>query len=205
MQKKDASGLQVIKKEDKERRVSAFLKAHLERRKLSGARDTQEFLLVARSSESPVCRAVSAMAPALADAGISLRIVLTSADSGVFHSETSASATLLETSGLRVLTDTRLYEAHEQLVLDCETCWIGDCMRREPAKCDAYENYSNASAETAKAAAATFEHLWKMSTPTAPVTRMMPAVGFKDSQEASVFSRTLPGQGKAAPTVLTRH
>jgi hypothetical protein len=31
----------------------------------------------------------------------------------------------------------RLVEAHEQLVLGPETCWIGDCMQRDPAKCDA--------------------------------------------------------------------
>ena len=43
----------------------------------------------------------------------------------------------------------RLIEAHEQLVLGPQTCWIGDSMRREPAKCDAYETYIDDCAETA--------------------------------------------------------
>lgn len=205
MQNKDASGLQVIRKEDKEQRVGAFVKAHLENRTLSGAHEAQEFLLIARSSESPVCRALSAMMPALAEAGISVRVVLTAADTGVFHSETGASSALLETATLRILSDARLYEAHEQLVLDHENCWIGDCMRREPAKSDAYENYAGDNAETARAAASTFERLWQMSTPTVPVARLMPAVGYKDSRTASVLSRTISGNEKSAPTVLTRH
>jgi hypothetical protein len=54
----------------------------------------------------------------------------------------------------------RLIEAHEQLVLGPETCWIGDCMRRDPAKCDAYESYVEGCGEAAGCAAVSFERLW---------------------------------------------
>ena len=59
----------------------------------------------------------------------------------------------------------RLIEAHEQLVLGPETCWIGDCMRRDPAKCDAYESYVEGCGEAAGCAAVSFERLWLASQP----------------------------------------
>jgi hypothetical protein len=61
----------------------------------------------------------------------------------------------------------RLIEAHEQLVLGPETCWIGDCMRRDPSRCDAYENYVEGCGEAAGCAIVSFERLWFASEPLA--------------------------------------
>lgn len=205
MQANDTSGLQVIKKEDKERRVTAFVKAHLDRSEQSGAPEAGEMLLVARSYESPVCRAVTALLPDLKKAGISIRMIMTAVDGGIIQPPANVSTDLVETATVRIVCDPRLYEAHEQLVLDGETCWIGDCMRREPAKCDAYENYCQDNGATAKSAALTFARLWQLSTPAAPLAHMIPRYGFKDTQAAGLLSKSATGSDKSAPTVLTRH
>jgi hypothetical protein len=203
MRDKEHSGLQVVRKEEKESRVTAFVERHLEQ---SIARDGAcEFLLVARSPESPVCLALSALTPKLAANGISVRIVFTAIDTGAFHVDTDASTALLQVATSRVVSDARLYEAHEQLILDAETCWIGDCMRREPAKRDAYENYSQACAETARSASVAFSHLWRVSSPSAPSSRMATPFGFKDSPEAEIIARNMSGEENTPPTASTRH
>jgi hypothetical protein len=52
--------------------------------------------------------------------------------------------------------DPRLIEAHEQLVLGAQTCWIGDSMRRDPTKCDAFESYVEGCGEAAGCALVSF-------------------------------------------------
>lgn len=205
MRDKNTSGLQVVVKEEKEPRVKAFVEQHIA--KLEGRPDAApvEYLLVARSPESPVCRALSALAPALAKQQITVRVIFTAIDTGAFQGDLEASAGLLQMATSRIVCDSRLYEAHEQLILDAETCWIGDCMRREPAKRDAYESYATSSAATAHAAALTFARLWKAGSATVPVSRFMPTIGYKDAQETSVFSHPLADGESSPPTALTRH
>ena len=201
----NTSGLQVVAKEDKEPRVKAFIEQHIEKLAAQIERPPVEYLLVARSPESPVCRALSSLASALSDQQVTVRIVFTAIDVGAFQGDLAATADLLQMSSCRIVCDSRLYEAHEQLVLDAETCWIGDCMRREPAKRDAYECYATTSEMTAYAASASFSHLWGAGSPTVPVSRFMPTVGYKDAHDAGVFSHTLPDGETAMPTALTRH
>jgi hypothetical protein len=91
----------------------------------------------------------------------------------------------------------RLVEAHEQLVLGPETCWIGDCMRRDPAKCDAYESYVEGCGEAAGCAAVSFERLWGASEPLVSRTAHRggsPRAGQPPAIEAA-----------PQPTVGTRH
>ncbi|MBU1210734.1 MAG: hypothetical protein KJ587_05600 [Alphaproteobacteria bacterium] len=205
MRDSKTSGLQVVTKEEKEPRVKAFIEQHIE--KLEGRPDWApvEFLLVARSPESPVCRALSALAPALAAQKIAVRVVFTAIDTGAFQGDLAASANLLQMATSRIVCDSRLYEAHEQLILDEETCWIGDCMRREPAKRDAYESYTTSSVATAHAAALTFAHLWRAGSATVPISRFMPAIGYKEAQEAGIFSHPHADGENSPPTALTRH
>jgi len=205
MRDKITSGLQVVSKQDKEPQVKAFIEQHLAELGSRAAAAPLEYLLVARSPESPVCRALSALAPALADQRVSIRIVFTAIDTGAFQGDLAASADLLRMATSRIVCDSRLYEAHEQLVLDAETCWIGDCMRCEPAKRDAFECYATTAADTARAANTAFAYLWRAASPSAPVSRFMPSVGYKDAHDAGVFSHALSEGDNEAPTVLTRH
>jgi len=200
-----ASGLQVVAKEDKEPRVKAFIEQHIETLEAKTGTEAAEYLLVARSPESPVCRALSALAPTLSDLHISVRVIFTAIDTGAFQGDLAAAADLLQIANCRIVCDSRLYEAHEQLVLDAETCWVGDCMRREPAKRDAYECYATTSQETSHAAKSAFAHLWEAGSPTVPVSRFMPKVGYKDAHDAGQFSHPLSDGEARTPTALTRH
>ena len=68
----------------------------------------------------------------------------------------------------RFLTDARMLEAHEQLVLGPATVWIGDCMRRDPSKRDAFETYCDLNVPTARSARRSFERMWSMASTTGP-------------------------------------
>ena len=58
------------------------------------------------------------------------------------------------------MSDIRLLDAHEQLVLDAATAWVGDCMRRDPSRRDTYEFYSNCPV-TARHAVCSFAQMWR--------------------------------------------
>ena len=89
----------------------------------------------------------------------------------------------------------RLVEAHEQLVMSPTVCWIGDCMRRDPAKCDAFENFVEDCGEAAGCAAVSFERLWVISEP----VRRISISNLVPSPEA-IASLEAP-----QPTIGTRH
>jgi hypothetical protein len=138
--------------------------------RIPGARaDTapaRELLLVARSVESPVVKAVAGLAREIASNGLSVRMIVARADKESLPQGWSfADPAAAFTHEIRWARNPRLIEAHEQLVLGAETCWIGDSMRRDPSKCDAFENYVEACPQTAGAAAVSFERLWTVSEP----------------------------------------
>ena len=87
-------------------------------------------------------------------AGYTLRMIVAQADRQSLPSGWSLSDTVEVDCEVRWARKPRLIEAHEQLVLGPETCWIGDSMRREPSKCDAYETFVDACQATAASATA---------------------------------------------------
>jgi hypothetical protein len=151
----------VTRHEEKEQKLQAFLAHHLERR--SYGADPARLLVVARSLESPVVRALVSLADDIAHAGICVRMILAQIDRGPLPEDWTRSVTF--THELRWAKHPRLIEAHEQLVLGPEVCWIGDCMRRDPAKCDAYESFVEDCGEAAGCAAVSFERLWHACQP----------------------------------------
>lgn len=120
-------------------------------------------MLVARSLESPVVKAVAGAADEIAGAGFNLRLILAQLDASASARDWSQDITLAHE--VRWAKHPRLIEAHEQLVLGPEACWIGDCMRRDPTKCDAYESFVEDCGEAAGCAAVSFERLWCASQP----------------------------------------
>ncbi len=56
--------------------------------------------------------------------------------------------------------DVRLLDGHEQLAIGDRSAWIGDCMRREPLKRDAYESIAGTAPETAALAHRSFDRVW---------------------------------------------
>ena len=81
----------------------------------------------------------------------------------VYREEGESAKTANRTELRRMLTDLRFASAHEQLVLGQGRVWIGDCMRRDPAKRDAFEMYHDNHVSTAAHATASFSKLWDKS------------------------------------------
>ena len=134
----------VVSREDKEAKLRDFIATALAARRDSALQSFGEaFTLVARAPDSPVAQAVLAMSAEIAAANIAIRVVFFETEP---MSEDVVQASLLDVSGveLRMLTDLRFAAAHEQLVLGREQVWIGDCMRRDPMKRDAFEMYHEA-------------------------------------------------------------
>lgn len=150
----------VMAREEKEARLKTFILQHIEQQHIEGLRDpgatpgTTTYRLLALSAESPAALALQEVAANLSAAGIKVQALLAR----------RSTAAKLEGVECRFVNDTRLLDAHEQLVLDRVTCWIGDCMRRDPLKRDAYELYSD-SPVTAGHAARSFSQIWRAAGP----------------------------------------
>ncbi|HWB45360.1 MAG TPA: hypothetical protein VG900_07970 [Hyphomicrobiaceae bacterium] len=123
-------------------------------------------LAVVRSVDSPLLQALASLAGEMTQARVSLRMIVAQADPETFSQAwRSAGAGGDFQHEVRWARNPRLIEAHEQLVLGPHTCWIGDSMRRDPAKSDAYESYVEDCGEAAGCAAVSFERLWAASDP----------------------------------------
>jgi hypothetical protein len=129
------------------------------------------YLLIARSPESPVAQALRDHAAVLAKSGIRVRAIFGEVELGQSAAKVAAAPFALP-SECRIVRDPRLLAAHEQLVLAPDCAWIGDSMRREPSKRDAYECFAASSAETATNAARSFEKMWRAAGP----VRAMPSL-----------------------------
>jgi hypothetical protein len=186
----------VVKKEEKEAKVGEFLRQALETANATagGAR-----LLVARSPASPAARALTALQPELARAGIEIHAIFTATDAGEL--DDARRWGVRNGANVRVLKGAAFLEGHEQLVLGATTAWIGDCMRRDPSQRDAFEFYATDCAKTARMARISFERLWKVASviPAAPAEKPAPMI------DAEVAAAALPQQDDAKPLVSSRH
>ena len=176
--------MSVTRRGEKEQRLGEFIAEHLAEAQESPLQPGSELLLVARSVESPVVKAVSAHAAQIVAAGYSVRLIVAQADRDSMPRGWVLSDVVDVDCEVRWARKPRLIEAHEQLVLGPETCWIGDSMRREPAKCDAYESYADACAKTAASALVSFERLWQTCEPLLARTPIARGIG-----EPSGFAR----------------
>jgi len=148
-----------VVKEEKEARIKAFVSRHIEMIASSGAsHGVATYRLIALSTESPAALALHDLAPELAKAGIAVEAVL-------FRRAGPVTGPVLASAERRFVSDIRFLDAHEQLVLDATTVWIGDCMRRDPMKRDAYESYSDRCPVTARHAAGSFAQIWRACGP----------------------------------------
>lgn len=186
--------MNVVTKEDKEERLRAFIARHLEAQRALGAPTTDiTYRLLALSAESPAASALDKLAPELSAAGIKVEALL------VRRSSTAMPAT----TDCRFVTDIRLLDAHEQLVLDATTVWIGDCMRRDPLRRDSYELYSEACPATATRAIRSFAQIWRAAGPSGSLTSERKWSG---PRQPSLFDPSLLAGAEAAPLpALLRH
>lgn len=201
MRLKAPDRMDVIKKEDKEARLVQFIAKDLEARKAAPVPSARtEYLLVLRSAESPVARALTALAADIAASGLSVRAVIVQVSAETIDRDVKLSKAFA--SGIRVVRDFRLLDAHEQLVLNTAAAWIGDCMRREPAKRDAFEQYAEDRAETARWAEVSFERLWSLAEDIVAAPTVV-AVAADAHEVPDVMP--VPEEAQAGPEVATRH
>ena len=99
--------MSVIKRGDKEQKLAAFVSSYF-----SEIRDAQDILLIARSIDSPVVKAIAAAAPRVAAAGCAVRIILAQADREALPESWSIGGGLSIDCELRWARNPRLLEAH---------------------------------------------------------------------------------------------
>jgi hypothetical protein len=191
--------MDVVKREDKEAKLKAFISDYL--LASSAACVAPPWLLIARSAESPVVQALLALAPAIRAAGLTVRTLYPEVAANA--SDTAALSPVAYAGEVRVLRDLRLLDAHEQLYLDPRTSWVGDCMRREPAKRDAYEYYASDCTETADWCLKAFVRLWPKGEPVT-VTPAEPAAEPGPVHDTETCVRPA-NQVPATMVALTRH
>lgn len=153
------SRLMTMSRTDKETRLKDFIAESLtvlaEGTDVPGA-----VTMIARNAESPAARALYA---ALLETASTADVRLIIADARMEQ----ASPSIRDISGIecRLLADPRFGASHEQLVVGRTHVWIGDCLRRDPNKRDAFELYHKADLVARKCATVSFERLWARATP----------------------------------------
>lgn len=155
------SRLMTMSRTDKETRLKDFIAESLmvlaEGTDVPGA-----VTMIARNAESPAARALYA---ALLETASTADVRLIIADARMEQ----ASPSIRDISGIecRLLADPRFGASHEQLVVGRTHVWIGDCLRRDPNKRDAFELYHKADLVARKCATVSFERLWARANPLA--------------------------------------
>jgi hypothetical protein len=161
--------------DDRCAKLAAFITSHLPERI-----DCTGITLLARSAASPAAEAIVQLGPELAARRVHVRVVFTTlGPEGGSVDWSAATSGLPFTRDVRWASHPRFAEAHEQLVVAGEACWIGDCMRRDPGKRDVFERFAGTDVSALQFAAASFERIWSRAEPVAVqdarVTRSQPS------------------------------
>ena len=153
--------IQAVSEEQKESRLKDFIQNDLKAREaLDGAVASERtYRLLARSPDSPVARALAGLVPDATALGIDIQVVFLRVD-GVAPASESASQFVSPSVACRRASDRRLVDAHEQLFLGNGRAWVGDSMRRDPARRDAYESYSDYCELVASWTDRSFQRIW---------------------------------------------
>lgn len=199
------SRMQVVRKEEKELRLQEFIRHELTAmgNMAAGAR----CMLLARSPESPVARALATFSAALDDNAIAPRVIFSMP--GGSDASRPADLDWLQRCTVRFARHPQLVDAHEILIIGTQASWVGDSMRRDPAKRDAYESHTHACNIAADHMARSFEQLWQRSETSGPApTRSASAIPKAGEQEAAAENHLTPAPVEALqpPTPgATRH
>jgi hypothetical protein len=164
------SRLMTMSRTDKETRLKDFIAESL----LVLAEDTNvpgTVTMIAANAESPAARALYA---ALLETSSTADVRLIIADTRIEQAPPS----LRDIAGVecRLLADPRFGASHEQLVVGRTHVWIGDCLRRDPNKRDAFELYHKGDQVARKCANISFERLWARAKPLTSASAKNPEI-----------------------------
>ena len=192
----------VVKHEDKMETLRSFILAAL-----LAPRSGNVVSVVARSAESPVARALVAVGSELASRGMTVRAIFSQLEPEKTPIGWSVSGPEIQFQrDLRWAKNPRLADAHEQLVLADSVCWTGDCMRRDPSRRDAYEQFVTADVRTSRTLQISFERLWEASFPLAIRTVSGKRDAKPDSDAADQpLAALLPRDDNSGPLVSSSH
>jgi hypothetical protein len=149
--------------DSKVQNLAAFIEKHLPQSCNDAA---TEITVLARSYESPIAQAIVRHSGLIAERGIRVRALFVVATAhGCAGAWTSRDGGIEFERDVRLSRNPRHFDAHEQLVLTTTSCWIGDCMRRDPAKRDALDMARAACTDSALFAHRSFDRLWRLGQP----------------------------------------
>ena len=177
--------------------LAAFALAHLPHAGGAAHADTTVTIsLIARAPDSAIAQALLQIGDELAARRVTVRVVFAvlprDADAGCW---TSQSAAVPFARDVRWARNPRYIDGHEQLVLGPAASWIGDCMRRDPARRDMLEQSKGNCAATAALATASFAQFWRISE---PIALRMPHIGRVLALPDLAQLQVLPVAGTAA-------
>ncbi len=175
----------IMSRTDKEARLKDFIGEAVASRGEGSSRDTGLTLFV-RNPDSPAARALfAASSEGRADAD---RIRVLICDT---NTDEPAGPSVLDIAGIecRVLADPSFGTAHEQLVIGHTHSWIGDCLRRDPTKRDAFELYHPNNTVVTVFAMASFEKLWVRGRPLPLGGRISPEIIAAQSDDPNALPR----------------
>lgn len=144
--------------EERESSIKAFITEALDET-LHGRVDA--IALLARSPSSPVVAALLALSDELAKRRIGAAIVLAGGATAAEDETWSLSFSAKFVHEIRLTTNPRVLDGHEELIVGDRSVWYGDCMRRDPSKRDAFASFLPNDAKAARVARLAFGSLWQ--------------------------------------------
>lgn len=126
--------------------------------------------IIARSPVSPVMLAMQATADDLRSRNVEVRVVFTDVDPEKALRSTWQAMTMLapdreHTDLIRWANAPAILEAHEQMVMGDRMCWLGDAMRREPGRRDAFDIFEADAQRTCSLALKSYARMWEHARP----------------------------------------
>ncbi|MDA7946876.1 MAG: hypothetical protein MPJ78_05310 [Hyphomicrobiaceae bacterium] len=126
--------------------------------------------ITARSPASPVMLALQASAEDLQSRNVFVRAVLSDVDpEKALHSAWQVMSMLApnreHVDMVRWANAPAILEAHEQMIMGDRMCWLGDAMRREPGRRDAFDIFEADAQRTCSLALNSYTAMWRHARP----------------------------------------
>lgn len=145
-------------KEERENSLKSFIRESLDE---TAAGRVDAIAIVARAPSSPVMAALLAIADELAERRVGVAVVLAGGPAAAENESWSLTLPATFVHEVRLTSNPRVLDGHEQLIVGDRSIWYGDCMRRDPAKRDAFSLSLPDNAEAAKTGRFAFRALWQ--------------------------------------------
>jgi hypothetical protein len=145
-------------KEERENNLREFIREALD--ETAGGR-ADAISVLARSPSSPVVAALLALSEELATRGIGAAVVLAGGTLAAANETWNLTFNSNFVHEIRLTSNPRILDGHEQLIVGERSVWYGDCMRRDPAKRDAFNSYLPNDPAAARAGRFAFQCLWQ--------------------------------------------